>query len=35
MFYKINELRASMKIKEDNAKEKFVELYIEIQEGLE
>lgn len=24
-----------MKIKEGNAKEKFVELYIEIQEGLE
>ena len=24
-----------MKIKEDNVKEKFVELYIEIQEGLE
>lgn len=24
-----------MKIKEDNAKEKFVELYTEIQEGLD
>ena len=35
LFYKINELRALIKIKEDNVKQKFVELYIEIQEGLE